>query len=67
MKPRHSWAADPADLSWEVCNHCGLGKKSLGRNGMMFRRPETGATWQAATTPDCTGPKPDPAQGQLFG
>ncbi len=64
MKPRHRW--QPELDGFEVCVHCGIGKKSLGRHGTLFRRPETGATWHAAKGPDCTGPKPDPNQPRLF-
>lgn len=63
MKPRHSWQPG---TEWQVCSHCGLEKKSLGRNGTLYRRPETTASWVAAKTPDCTGPKPDQKQPGLF-
>lgn len=62
--PPHSWQLAPT--AWLVCRHCGLEKKSRGRKGTLWRRATGGQTWLSGTTPECPGPRPDPAQPPLF-
>ena len=67
-KKPHSWPAYAAADGWETCKHCGLQRQDRGRNGWLLRHVMGGQTWGSGTMPPdgCTGPEPDPDQGDLF-